>query len=70
MGKKDLKYAISGMLFSLAANVVGWALAFAVGTEKQPIRLGWDNGLLSNIPLGILIIVCMLIYVFDNEWAD
>jgi hypothetical protein len=70
MGKKGLKNCIEGMLFALALNVVGWAMAFCAGAVKPSIRLGWGRGLLSNIPLGIMIIIALFIYVFDDSWVD
>jgi hypothetical protein len=70
MGKKDLKHVIAGMLSAVALNLAGWGLAFVAGADKPPIRPGWGQGLLSNIPLGVIIIMVMLIYVFDSGWVD
>jgi hypothetical protein len=70
MKKNGLRSVIGGLLAAVALNLIGWGLAFCAGADKPPIRPGWGQGLLSNIPLGIMIIIAMLIYVFDDTWTD
>jgi len=68
MTRNEFRKVIAGMLCALGANVIGWALAFPAGAET--IRPGWAQGLLSNIPLGAVIILCMLISIFNDDWSD
>jgi len=70
MTKKEFSSVVKGMLCALVANAVGWLLAFCAGADKPLIRPGWGQGLLSNIPLGMMIIICLLIALFDDNWTD
>ena len=63
---KKFAAAIKGMLFALGANTVGWLLAFCAGTPTPALRPGWVQGLLSNIPLVVVIIGGLLIILFDD----
>ena len=68
MTKKEFSAVVNGMLCALGANALGWMLAFFAGAKT--IRPGWGQGLLSNIPLAVCIILCLLVALFDDNWAD
>ena len=65
-GEARLRAFIAGLLSALGLNSVGWLMAF--GWHKKPgLSVGWPAGMLSNIPLAIAIIICLLVFVFSKE---